>query len=81
MPEERPRFGRYDQRDESGPCAASGRHAHNGCPRCAAQLLRPYRVVKRYRGDRAARDLTPSDWCKLWSMRTSDVSWPGFRRS
>lgn len=80
MPEERPRFGRFDQRDESRPCASPDRRPHDGCPQCAAQVLRPYRVVRRYRGDQVARELTPSDWCDLWSLRASDVSWPSSRR-
>ena len=81
MPEERPQFGRFDRRDEHRPCAPRDRQPHDGCPRCVEQVLRPYRVVKRYRGDQVAPDLAPSGWCKLWRLQASDVSWPSARRS
>jgi hypothetical protein len=80
MPEERPRFGRFDQRDQPGPCASGDRRPHDGCPVCASQVLRPYRVVRRYRGDQIARGLIPSGWCDLWRLQASDVSWPGSRQ-
>jgi len=81
MPEERPHFGRFDRRDEPRPCASRDRRPHDGCPACLAQLLRPYRVVRRYRGDQIARELTPSGWCKLWRLQASDVSWPRSRQT
>ena len=77
MPGERPQFGRFDRRDEH---TSRDRHPHDACPRCAEQVLRPYRVVKRYRGDQVARDLAPSGWCKLWRLQASDVSWPSSRQ-
>ena len=81
MPEEGPRFGRFDRRAEPRPCASRDRRPHDGCPECAAQVLRPYRVVRRYRGDQVARELTPDGWCKLWRLQASDVSWPTSRRA
>jgi hypothetical protein len=81
MPEERPRFGRFDQRDQPQPCASPDRRPHDGCRLCAAQVLRPYRVVRRYRGDQVARELTPSGWCDLWRLQSSDVSWPSSRKA
>jgi hypothetical protein len=80
MPEERAHFGRFDRRDEPRSCASPDRRPHDGCPQCTAQLLRPYRVVRRYRGDQVARGFALSDWCDLWRLQASDVSWPGSRQ-
>jgi hypothetical protein len=80
MPEDRSRFGRFDRRDRPRPCAARDMRPHNGCPLCAAQVLQPYRVVRRYRGDQIAPTLTPSGWAELWSLQASDVNWPESRR-
>lgn len=80
MPEDRPRFGRFGQRDTPRSCASSDRGPHDGCPQCAEQLLRPYRVVRRYRGDQVARGLASSGWGDLWRLQASDVSWPSTRR-
>jgi len=79
MPEERPRFGRFDQRDLPGSCASGDRGRHAGCPACLAQIVRPYRVVRRYRGDRIPHDLTQGTWCELWKLRPGDVDWPDSR--
>jgi hypothetical protein len=79
MPDERPRFGRFDQRDESRPCAPHDSRQHENCPMCTSQGLRPYRVVRRYRGDRATRDFAPNGWCDLWRLQAGDVSWPSAR--
>ena len=80
MPEERPRFGRFDRRAGPQPCASPDQRPHDGCPKCAAQVLQPYRVVRRYRGDQVARGLNPGDWCELWDLQTGDASWPSSRR-
>ena len=80
MPEERPRFERFDRRDEYRPCVSGTRRPHDGCARCASQVLRPYPVVRRYRGDTVARAFAPSDWCDLWSFQNGDVSWPDTRQ-
>jgi hypothetical protein len=80
MPKEQPRFGRFDQRDEPRSCASGDQRPHDGCPLCVSQVLRPYRAVRRYRGDQIARALTPDDWCTLWKLQTSDVSWPESRQ-
>jgi hypothetical protein len=80
MPEERPRFGRFDQHHQLGSCVSGARRLEGNCPACAPRGLRPYRVVRRYRGDQIARDLGPSGWCNLWRLQTSDVSWPGSRQ-
>jgi hypothetical protein len=79
MPDERPRFGRYDQRQDALPCASRGARPHDGCAQCAERVLRPYRVVRRYRGDRVAQGLDPAKWCVLWQLQAGDVSWPGSR--
>jgi hypothetical protein len=80
MPEDRSRFGQFDRHDRPRPCASLDRRPHDGCPACAAQVLRPYRVVRRYRGDQVSRMLKPSDWGDLWQIQASDVSWPDVRR-
>jgi hypothetical protein len=79
MPDERPSFGRFHQRHEGRPCAPRDSRPDERCPLCAAQLLRPYRVVRRYRGDREAQDFAPSGWCQLWRLQAGDVSWPRSR--
>lgn len=79
MPEERPQSGRFDQRDDPMPCASADRRPHDGCSKCAAKVLRPYRVVKRYRGDRVAVDFVQSHWCEVWRLQVGDVSWPNAR--
>jgi hypothetical protein len=79
MPDNWPRFGRFDRRDEARPCTPGDSRSHDGCPQCAAQVLRPYRVVRRYRGDRQASGFTPIGWCDLWRLQAGDVSWPRSR--
>ena len=79
MPDERPRFGRFPHRDDIRPCAPHESQPHDGCPVCAAQLLRPYRVVRRYRGDRLVKDIEQHGWCQLWRLKSGDVSWPDSR--
>jgi hypothetical protein len=81
MPDERPRFGRLPRRDDIRPCAPHESQPLEGCPLCASQLLRPYRVVRRYRGDRVVPDVGPSGWCRLWRLQAGDVSWPRARES
>jgi hypothetical protein len=80
MSDERPRFGRFPQRDDIRPCPPHERRPHDGCPACAALLLRPYRVVRRYRGDRVAQDVEAGGWCQLWRLKSGDVSWPDARQ-
>lgn len=80
MPEDRPRFGRFGQRDTPLSCTSRDRGPHDRCPQCTEQLLRPYRVVRRYRGDQVARGLGPDGWGDLWRLQSSDVSWPAARR-
>jgi hypothetical protein len=77
MPDERSRFGRFGQPYQYRPCAPHQGQPHEDCPGCATRLLRPYRVVRRYRGDRVARELSASGWCDLWRLQAGDVSWPG----
>jgi hypothetical protein len=79
MPDKRSQFGRFERRDESRPCAPRGSRPHDSCPLCASQVLRPYRVVRRYRGDRVTRDFAPSGWRDLWCLQAGDVSWPTSR--
>jgi len=81
MSDERPRFGRFPQRDNIRPCAPHESRPLDGCPVCASQMLRPYRVVRRYRGDRVAQDIEVGSWCRLWGLQTGDVSWPRSRES
>ncbi|MGE3268244.1 MAG: hypothetical protein AB7P40_05815 [Chloroflexota bacterium] len=79
MPEERAQFGRFENRDDGTPCASPHRRPHDRCSTCAARTLRPYRVVKRYRGDRAVGDFVAGQWCDLWRLQAGDVSWPHTR--
>jgi hypothetical protein len=81
MSDERPGFGRFHQRDEIRHCAPHERRPLDGCPMCASQIMRPYRVVRRYRGDRVAKDVEVGGWCRLWHLQAGDVSWPGARES
>ena len=80
MSDERPRFGRFPQRDNIRSCAPHESRPHDGCPACVAKVLRPYRVVRRYRGDRAAQDVEAVGWCQLWRLKAGDVSWPDARQ-
>jgi hypothetical protein len=79
MPDHRSSFGRFPQRDDMRPCAPHESRPLDGCPTCASQVLRPYRVVRRYRGDRLARDVATEGWCRLWRLRSGDISWPRSR--
>ena len=79
MPDEPIHLGRFDQRDDSRTDAPGGRQPHDGCSACMPKLLRPYRVVKRYRGDRQATAFTETEWCDLWRLQIDDVSWPPAR--
>ena len=79
MPDEPIHLGRFDQRDDSRTDASGGRQPHDGCSACMPKLLRPYRVVKRYRGDRQAAAFTETEWCDLWRLQIDDVSWPPAR--
>jgi hypothetical protein len=81
MSDDRSRFGRFPQRDDIRPCAPHESRPLDGCPVCASQMLRPYRVVRRYRGDRVAQDVEAGSWCRLWGLQTGDVSWPRSRKS
>lgn len=79
MPDEPIHLGRFDQRDDSRSGTPRNRQPHDGCASCMPKLLRPYRVVKRYRGDRQAAGFTAADWCDLWRLQPGDVSWPDAR--
>jgi hypothetical protein len=79
MPDEPIHLGRSDQRDESHTGTPRERTPHDGCSACAPKLLRPYRVVKRYRGDRQPVAFKAAEWCDLWRLQTGDVSWPPAR--
>lgn len=81
MSDERPGFGRFHQRDDIRACAPHESRPLDGCPMCASQILRPYRVVRRYRGDRVAGDVGVGSWCRLWHLQAGDVSWPHTRES
>jgi hypothetical protein len=80
MPDERSRFGRFDQRNESRSCKTEGHRPPHGCPACASRELGPFRAVKRYRGDQVVRAFTPADWCDVWQLQAGDISWPKSRR-
>jgi hypothetical protein len=81
MPDERSRFGRFGQPYQyHRPCLPHRSRPHKNCPGCATGALQQYRVVRRYRGDRVARDLSTSGWCDLWRLQAGDVSWPDSRR-
>lgn len=79
MPDNRPGFGRFPRRDDLRACGPHEGRPLGGCPVCAAQVLRPYRVVRRYRGDRLAHDIGADGWCRLWPLQPGDVSWPRSR--
>ena len=85
MPDEPIHQGRFDQRDDSRSGTPrnrqphGNRQPHDGCSSCVPRVLRPYRVVKRYRGDRQAIGFTPDGWCDLWRLQPGDVSWPDAR--
>lgn len=68
-----------DRRDEAGACSPSDRRLHEGCAACATKTLRPYRAVKRYRGDRQVGRVSWENWCELWRLQPGDVSWPNGR--
>lgn len=80
MPEDGPQFRRFERRDDARSCASRGRQGHDGCPRCAAQVLRPYRTVRRYRADKPMTEFDQARWCDLWRLQPGDVSWPDTRR-
>jgi hypothetical protein len=79
MPDEPIHLGRFDQRDESRSCTRRNHRPHDGCSVCLPRLLRPYRVVKRYRGDRQPVAFRPAEWCDVWRLQAGDVGWPDTR--
>jgi hypothetical protein len=60
--------------------ASSGRDGLHGRAVPLSLTLRPYRVIKRYRGDCVWKDADVLEWADLWALRTGDVSWPDDRR-
>lgn len=80
MPDEWPRFGRFGRRDEFPSCGTEGHRPEDGCRRCASRALRPFRVVRRYRGDKQAAAFVTADWCDVWQIQAGDMSWPNSRR-
>jgi hypothetical protein len=67
----------YEQQDDPSPSTQNG---HHGPAVPLALMLRPYRVIQRYRGDRLDLDATLLEWSDLWRLRAGDVSWPDERR-
>lgn len=80
MPDEQPGVRRPDQRDAYRPCGAGAHRPPSACSRCLPRGLRPFRVVKRYRGDRVLRGFVASEWCAVWRLQAGDVGWPNDRR-
>jgi hypothetical protein len=80
MPDEQPRVGRFDPHNDARACGTEGHRPILTCPACGTGGLRPFRVVKRYRGDEIVPRFAAADWCDVWQLQAGDVSWPNSRR-
>jgi hypothetical protein len=80
MADEHHRPGRCAQHNEARSCGTDTHRPQSTCPQCIPRTVRPFRAVKRYRGDQVVRAFVAAEWCDVWHVQAGDVSWPHGRR-